>query len=266
MSAVSRDHDAGLLDALRQWFRRTGAAAVAWSGGADSTLLTAVGRQELGDRLLALHVHTPLHTEGERRHVEEMAAGMGVRLEVVEADPFAWPEFVANPADRCYHCKCRLYARLFATARHHGLAVLADGTNLDDLGDDRPGLRALDELGVATPLADQGWSKEAVRRVSRALGLETWNRPSNSCLATRVPHGMPISPGVIERIRQAEEVLAAWGWHGSRVRLAGERAMIEVPAEAVDRLWRALRGGELAGVLARIGIQRCYVDFAGRPA
>ncbi len=265
MSAF-HDPDAGLLDALRQWFRRVGAMAVAWSGGADSTLLTAVGGQELGDQLLALHVHTPLHTKEERRHVEEMAAGLGVRLEVVEADPFAWPEFVANPVDRCYHCKCRLYARLFAVARRHGLTVVADGTNQDDLGDDRPGLQALRELGVETPLADLGWCKAAVRRVSRGLALPTWDRPSNSCLATRVPNGIPIDPVLIERIRQAEDILSAHGWRGSRVRLAGERAMIEVPAEAVERLWGALRAGGLADSLARIGIQRCYVDFAGRAA
>lgn len=262
---VVTERERELLDGLRRWIRKAGPLAVAWSGGVDSTLLVAVGRQELGDDLIALHAHTPLHTDEELRHVEDLAERLGVAVEIVRADPYQWPEFIANPTDRCYHCKRRLYGRFVELVHRRGVGMLADGTNADDLEDDRPGLRALEEFGVRTPLAELGLTKAVVRRLSRFLDLPTWDRPSNSCLATRVPAGLPIEPVTIERIRRAEAVLTEHGWIGSRVRLTGERAMIEVPTPMVESLWNTLRQGGLISALREVGVESVYVDYRGRP-
>ncbi len=211
-------------------------AAVAFSGGIDSTLLLHAAHAALGERIVAFHAVTPLQTVAEQQRATQLAAGCGCRLVRFAIDPLAWPEFVANPPERCYLCKKKMYSRLVAALPEYGCRVLLDGTNADDLRDDRPGLKALRELGVQTPLAAIGLHKGDVRRCAEAVGIPTWNAPSSSCLATRIPHGQPITPENTGFVARLEEYLNCQGFPGCRVRWGAENLVIEVREEDIPRL------------------------------
>ncbi|MEW6429654.1 MAG: ATP-dependent sacrificial sulfur transferase LarE [Thermodesulfobacteriota bacterium] len=249
-------------EGLEGRLRACGRIAVAWSGGADSTLLLAVAGRLLPGRVTALHAHTSVHTAAERQHVETMAAELGIALRIVEEDPLSWPEFVANPANRCYLCKKRLYRRFVELAGREGLGRLLDGTNADDLGEERPGLQALAELGIGTPLADSGLTKAEVRELSAQLGLATWNRPSNSCLATRIPHGTAIDGKTIATVAAAESVLHQAGFPNCRVRIVGGGwALVELRGGGADRtLWQG-RGAEVVRELRRLGCGKVFLEI-----
>lgn len=221
-----------LCAAIAPW----GAVAVAFSGGVDSSLLLHAARSALSDRVVAFHVASPLQTSAEQQRATELAARCGCRLARFEVDPLAWPEFVANPPERCYLCKKKMYSRLIAALPEYGCAVLLDGTNADDLNDDRPGLVALRELGVQTPLAAIGIRKAEVRRCAREVGIPTWEAPSSSCLATRIPHGQPITQEKIAFAAMLEEYLGRQGFAGCRVRLGVDELRIEVREGDIPRL------------------------------
>ncbi|ADH85327.1 ATP-dependent sacrificial sulfur transferase LarE [Desulfurivibrio alkaliphilus] len=203
--------------------------AVAFSGGVDSSLLLAAALAVHGEQTLVLHACSPIQAPGEHQKALEMAAALGCRPTVVNIDPYSWPEFVANPADRCYRCKIRLYSIFQACVRRHGRSVLLDGTNGDDVkSDDRPGLRALQELQVGTPLADLGFSKNEVRRLAKERSLANWNKPSASCLATRIMAGQSITPERLAVVAEGEKMLAGFGFTGSRFRHYGRKCLLEV--------------------------------------
>ena len=213
-----------------------GAAAVAFSGGVDSTLLLHAARTALGENVVAFYAASPLQTAVEQQRAMEQAAACDSRLVRFAFDPFSWPEFVANPPGRCYLCKTRNYSRFVMALAEHGCAVLLDGTNADDLHDDRPGLRALRELGVVTPLAAAGMRKADVRNCAHAIGLSVWDAPSSSCLATRIPHGQPLGPEKIAFVGMMEKYLVGRGFLGCRVRWGAERLGIEVREQDISRL------------------------------
>lgn len=213
-----------------------GSAAAAFSGGVDSSLLLHAARTILGERVVAFHAATPLHTAVERQRAADFAARCGCRLVRFESDPFAWPEFAANPPNRCYLCKKKIYSRFAAALAEYGSSVLLDGTNADDLHDDRPGLAVLRELGVRTPLAAVGLRKEEVRRCAREIGIPSWNAPSSSCLATRIPHGQPISPENIGFVAAMEEYLTGQDFLGCRVRWGLEHLTVEVRPDDYSRM------------------------------
>ncbi|MEW6593765.1 MAG: TIGR00268 family protein [Thermodesulfobacteriota bacterium] len=185
--------------------------------------------------MVAFHAASPLQTAAEQQRVTELAARCGCRLVRFPFAPFAWPEFVANSPSRCYLCKKRNYSHFLAALTAYGCSALLDGTNADDLHDERPGLAALRELGVRTPLAAEGLRKEDVRECARAIGLPVWNAPSSSCLATRIPHGQPITPENIGFVAMVEEYLMGQGFWGCRVRWGAERLTIEVRKRDIPR-------------------------------
>jgi uncharacterized protein len=171
------------------------------------------------------------------------------------------PDYVANGPDRCYHCKSALYDLLLSLAAGADGAAVLDGTNADDLADVRPGLRAVRERGVRSPLAEQGWRKAEIREASRALGLETWDRPASPCLSSRIPHGLPVTVEALDRIGAAERSLRSLGFDEVRVRHHGDLARIEVP---LDRLGDLVRRREEA--LSRVreaGYRQVTIDLAG---
>ncbi|MFH7325652.1 ATP-dependent sacrificial sulfur transferase LarE [Desulfurivibrio sp. C05AmB] len=202
--------------------------AVAFSGGVDSSLLLAAALAARGAGVLVLHARSPLQAAGEYERAMAVAAGLRCRPEVVDVDPYSWPDFVANPPERCYLCKKRLYSLFREKACASDCSVLLDGTNGDDLRQDRPGLRALQELQVRTPLADAGLTKIEIRRLAREQGLANWDKPSASCLATRIMAQQPITPANIALVGQGESLLQELGFTGARFRHYGARCLIEV--------------------------------------
>lgn len=214
-----------------------GGVAVAFSGGVDSSLLLHAARSALGERVVAFQMVSSLHTPAEQQRAADFAAHCSCSLVRFPFNPLEWPEFVANPANRCYLCKKKIYSLFLPHLAKHGATLLMDGTNADDLHEDRPGLVALRELGVATPLADLGLTKQEVRACAKVMGLHVWNTPSSSCLATRIQAGLAITSERIDGIASVEEFLSGVGFSSCRARLgARDELTIEVIAEDHSRL------------------------------
>ncbi len=229
----------GLADKFRKLeteIRREGRAAVACSGGVDSTLLLKVTHQVLGhDNTLAVFAKTPLLPPGEIAAARKVFNTVGSRVLTVNLNPLLWPEFIENPRERCYLCKKKIYQTFLEKMEELQFSILMDGTNLDDLNDFRPGRKALLELNVKTPLADAGLTKHEIRRLSRSLNLPTWNKHSSSCLATRVATGEVINEEKLELIKKCENFLQALDFYGCRVKLTNNSAVIELLEEDIER-------------------------------
>ena len=210
-------------------------ALVCFSGGVDSTLLLRVAHDVLGDRCLALTAVSITMAASERAAARELADGIGARLEVVESHELERPGFAQNPTDRCYHCKAELLEIARPRADELGLAEVLIGTNLDDLGDHRPGLAAANERGARHPLVDAGFTKPDVRALSRALGLPTWDKPQLACLSSRFPYGTEITPERLRQVDGFEDALRALGFRQLRVRYHGDVARLEIDVADMPR-------------------------------
>lgn len=219
---------------LQAFFQANPRAALAFSGGVDSAYLLWAGRH-WGCDLTAYYVRTAFQPEFEYEDARRLAEEVGVPLRVVEADILSVPLAAANGPDRCYHCKRALFALLWEAARRDGHTLLLDGTNASDDAGDRPGMRALRELEVRSPLRECGLTKAEIRAQSKEAGLFTWNKPAYACLATRIPTGTAITAGDLERVEAAEGALFALGFTDFRVRLLSGAARIQLPADQWDR-------------------------------
>ncbi len=210
-------------------YKNSGRVGVAFSGGADSSFLLRSTLDVLGrENVIVLHGRSVLQKrseqEGAANWLERHGYGAEVEQLIVEQNPLAQKNFVSNPQDRCYLCKSHLYQTFLKELSQQNLSLLLDGTNRDDLEADRPGYRAIRELAIKTPLAAAGLSKKEIRKASRSLGLDTWDLPSNSCLATRIPHGLQITAQRLGLVRDCEQVLARLGLKDCRVHLDSEQA------------------------------------------
>lgn len=235
---------------------------MAFSGGVDSTLLLAAALEALSpENVLAVTLHAPYTPRFEVREAGKAARTMGARHEVIEI-PF--PEAIRdNPPDRCYRCKRLLFGRLLERGAADGLVCVLDGTNVDDLGDHRPGLQAVRELGVLSPLLAIGLTKADVRRLSRDVGLPTWDKPAGACLLTRLPHGESVTAAALRRIEAGEDFLREIGFAGARLRSHGELARIEVAPERIAALVAADREHGIDATLKKLGYRHVTVDLAG---
>ena len=251
------------LERLRAQLREIGSAAVAFSSGVDSTFLLRVAHEELGENVVAVTARSHSFPKRELDEAAAFCAREGVRHEIIDSEELDIPGFVANPPDRCYHCKKALFGKLVALAQANGLAAVLEGSNMDDDGDYRPGRRAIMELGVASPLHDAGLTKAEIRVLSKRMGLPTADKPSFACLASRFPYGERITAAGLERVERAEQWLmdAGLGLAQLRVRSHGDMARIEVPPADIPRL--ATRAEEIAAALKSFGFAYVALDLQG---
>lgn len=235
--------------------------AIAFSGGVDSSFLLYAAQEALGDQVVALSVVTPYVPRWEREEAVAFAKSLGVKHHIITL-PF--PEQLRNnPADHCYTCKKLLFTKLLEEATAHGCDTVVDGTNIDDLSDYRPGLIALKELGVASPMVEAGLTKEKIRALSEQFELPTWNKPSFACLLSRLPVDKRVDESTFTQIERAERFLMECGFAAVRLRHHGEVARIEVPKDDIARLIEVNRDGKIEKALQDMGYRHVTVDLAG---
>ncbi len=210
-------------------------AAVAFSAGVDSTYLLKTAHDTLGGKAVAVTIVTGTFPEKELRDAEEFCRSENIRLINITADVFSIDEFRENSPNRCYYCKKELFRRIKSAAEERGINYVIEGSNLDDTGDYRPGMRAIEELGVRSPLKENGLTKSDIRALSNELGLKTWDKPSFACLATRIAYGENITAEKIAMIGKAEEYIASLGFRQYRVRTQGGEARIELLPDDIER-------------------------------
>ena len=260
------------LEQLTSILSSCGQVALAFSGGVDSSFLLKCALDTLGPgNVLVLFARSELLTSGEIERAihwpAENGYGRGVAMEIVELQPLAWKEFVRNAEDRCYFCKHRIYSLFIERMELRGFSRLIDGTNADDLKGHRAGLRAIHELRVRMPLVEAGFDKADVRALSQQLGLATWESPSASCLATRIPAGMTITSERLRQIGVLEEGLERFGLTGCRVRLCADRRdAVQVEIRSKDYAIIADQGVRLALVrfFQQSGMGKVLLDLEGR--
>jgi pyridinium-3,5-biscarboxylic acid mononucleotide sulfurtransferase len=243
--------------------REGGPALVALSGGVDSSLVAAWAREALGDEALAVTLSGPAVGRSEIARARQVAAVLGIRHEIIPVDPLERPEYRANPENRCYYCRSVETSCLRAYGDPRGVRQYLDGVHVDDLDDDRPGLRAMEEAGFAHPLIWGGWTKAKIREAAKARQLPNWDQPADACLASRVAHGEPISRELLDRIESAEEVLHARGFRQVRVRTRRGAARIEVDPSEVPRLLAESLAAEVTGAIRGLGFDPVTIDPRG---
>lgn len=249
------------IRALAAWFENQGSLLVAYSGGVDSTLLVALAGQILGRRVLAVTADSPSLQRAELKSARQLARALRLRHRVIRTCEMDNPVFTANPPDRCYHCKSELFARLNRMAQEAGLSCVADGSNLDDRADYRPGSKAALEQGVQHPFQEFGFTKKDIRQASRLLGLPTADKPAMACLASRLPYGTPITREALATIERAEAALQRFGFKQCRVRLHGGAARIELPPAELSRALRKRLA--IVRALKNKGLRYIALDLEG---
>ena len=255
--AAKRDH---LLAVLRD----LGGAAVAFSGGIDSTVVAKAARLALADRAVAVTADSPSVPRSELDDARRLAALIGVRHLVVPTREFDNPDYLKNDGARCYHCKTELYSTVETLLPELGVPVVVSGANLDDRGDYRPGLAAAAEHAVRHPLQEAGFTKADVRELARHWGLPTWDKPASPCLSSRLAPGLAVTPERTARVEAAESLLRSWGLRECRVRYhEGDLARVEVPAAEVARFAADPMRTELAAAFRRLGFKFVTLDLDG---
>ena len=250
---------------LEEIIGRESRLAVACSGGVDSTLLLKVTYDVLGhENTIAVFADTPLLPSGESEGVREIVDLIGSRLLTVSLNPLSWPEFTRNPLERCYLCKKKIYRIFQEKLAETNFNVLIDGTNLDDMSDFRPGLKALDELKIKTPLVNAGLTKKEIRQLSKELNLPNWNKHSSSCLATRIATDQYISLEKLNLIRKCENVLRDKGFRGCRVRISNDSAVIELLEVDIERFVHKATRQSILKKFNDSGIEKVFLSMSGR--
>ena len=236
---------------------------VAFSGGVDSTFLLGVAREVLKDNVVAVTARSSVHPERETEFTIKFAKRLGIKHIIMKSREMGQPEFVANTKERCYICKKMLAQDLLKLASEMGVSNIAHGANMDDLDDYRPGFKAAEEMGIIAPLVDAGMTKKDIRMLSKKMGLDTWDKPSMACLASRIPYGTPITDEALNKIDRAEQFVLSLGFISCRVRYHNEVARIEVSPGDFKRLFDDKTRMAIISKLKDIGFLYISMDLEG---
>ena len=251
------------LKSLQEYLSSLGSVAVAFSGGVDSTLLLKVSHSLLADNAIAITVSASFTAHREMTEAENFCRANHITQITLHVDGSEIDGFTDNPPDRCYICKREIFTRIINAAREHGITNVIDGSNLDDLGDYRPGMKALRELGVISPLLQCRFTKSDVRELSRELNLSTWDKPSFACLASRFVYGEKITPSKLQMVERSEELLMSMGFKQVRVRIHGDIARIEILPEDFPRIIQDAERTKIYDTLKGYGFSYVALDMNG---
>ncbi len=251
------------LTRLKDYIRSLGSLAVGFSGGVDSTLLLTVAKDVLGEHALAVTAKVASVPAREIKEATEFCKAHGIRHIICEYDPMVIDEFRHNDPERCYFCKLGIFSEIKRIAKEAGIEYVAEGSNMDDLGDYRPGIRAVDELKVVSPLREAWLYKSEIRAISKALDLPTWDKPSYACLASRFVYGEEITEEKLRMVEEAEEFLIGRGFLEERVRIHGDMARIEVPPKDITKLAADGLREEIDQRFKEIGFRFVTLDMQG---
>ena len=247
--------------ALTERIKAAGKMAVAFSGGVDSTYLAYKAHEVLGDDAIAVTIRSQVLIEEDFRWTVDFCRDNGIKQVVVDCDVFDSEQFENNPPDRCYYCKKMDFNAIQKAAEEYGITIVADGSNVDDTGDYRPGMRAMAELGIVSPLKEAGLTKNDIRQLSKEAGLPTWDKPAAACLASRFAYGEKITTEGLIRVANAEKFIKDLGFRGIRVRVHGNLARIEVAPEDKGRF--LLNADEVTSKLMELGFSYVTMDLKG---
>ena len=250
-------------EALKTYLKSLNSVAVAYSSGVDSTLLLWAAKEALGDRMCAVTARSCFFPSAEQAEALQFCKENGIRHLQAEVDEQQIEGFTANPPNRCYLCKKTLFTGMKELASREGFAAIAEGSNMDDLGDYRPGMQAIRELEITSPLREVGLYKNEIREISRELGLPTWNKPSYACLASRFPYGEEITREKLLMVDRAEEYLRSLGFHQLRVRIHGKLARIELTPDDMRALMEEDTRKKVYQTLQEYGFSYVSLDLLG---
>jgi uncharacterized protein len=250
-------------DKLEAYIKGKGKLAVAFSYGVDSTYLLKTAHDILGDDVIAIIAKHAAFPETEYMGAKNFCEKEGIEAIIIEHDMLSIPEVLSNQPDRCYHCKTALMTSFLEKAYELGIDAVADGTNADDDAGDRPGMRALEELGIISPLKEAGLTKADIRELSKELGLPTWDKPSMACLATRIPTGIELSAETMIRIDAAEQYIRSLGFSQVRVRAQSGTARIEIYPSEFGRMLQEDIAEKVSAELLRLGFSHVTLDLKG---